>query len=510
MQIDSIASDAAVDVGHRTLEGALAEARQRILSAYDPKAFARAGHEVVDEIARFLKRSQRSEGAVLNWCEPAENVRAAAALLDGEASVQTLIRTIFSRGQTMHDPRYIGHQVPPPVPVSAMFEAVSSISNQGMTIYEMGPWSSAVERLILARLGETLGLAPGFGGVLTSGGSLANLTALLTARNIALRGGWKQGTAAAQGAGGAVIIAHGESHYCVERAAGILGIGTENCLKAALDERGKMDASKLADQLQEAKQQGRTVIAVIASACSTRTGTYDPLRAIAAVCRGFGVWFHVDAAHGGAAAFSETHAHYLDGIDEADSVVWDAHKMMFMPALSTYLFYRRSTDQYHAVSQQASYLFDDDAQRADAFNTGLGTIECTKRAAAFSLWATWALHGKRLFADLVDTTYGVARQFAARIDAHPDCELLNTPESNILVFRYVPPALRQAEPERIGAFQSALRKRVIESGEYYIVPAMDRGIGALRLVVMNPLTTEAHFDRLIESLSAASAAVLDT
>jgi L-2,4-diaminobutyrate decarboxylase len=501
MLIDSIESKAVGTVDQERL----AEARRRILKAYDPQAFAEAGREVVDEISRFLQRSQRCEAAVLNWREPAVNVREAAALLKGGAAdVQALVRTIFSRGQTMHDPRYIGHQVPPPVPVSALFEAVSSISNQGMTIYEMGPWSSAVERVMLARLGETLGLAPGFGGVLTSGGSLANLTALLTARNIALSATWKQGAAAAQGAGGAVIIAHGESHYCVERAAGILGIGTENCLKAALDERGKMDASKLAEQLRTLGEQGRTVIAVVASACSTRTGTYDPLRAIAAVCRSFGVWFHV----GGAAAFSETYAQYLDGIDEADSIVWDAHKMMFMPALSTYLFYRRSTDQYHAVSQQASYLFDEDAQRPDAFNTGLGTIECTKRAAAFSLWGTWAIYGKRLFGDLVDTTYGVARQFAARIDAHPDFDLLNEPESNILVFRYVPPALRHAAPGCIGEFQNALRKRVIESGESYIVPAMHHGIGALRLVVMNPLTTEAHFDRLIESLSTASAALL--
>lgn len=508
MSTYSMVNDTALDHENGTLGDALAQARQRIVTAYDPQAFAQAGHDVVDEIARFLQRSQRSEAAVLNWREPLDNIRDAAALIDENAAadIRSLVRTIFSRGQTMHDPRYIGHQVPPPVPVSAMFEAVSSISNQGMTIYEMGPWSSAVERVMIARLGETLGLAPGFGGVLTSGGSLANLTALLTARNVALSGVWKQGVEAAQGA---VIIAHGESHYCVERAAGILGIGTENCLKAAHDERGKMDAHQLADQLAHLKQAGRTVIAVVASACSTRTGAYDPLRAIAAVCRRYGVWFHVDAAHGGGAAFSETYTHYLDGIDEADSIVWDAHKMMFMPALSTYLFYRRSTDQYHAVSQQASYLFDENAQRADAFNTGLGTIECTKRAAAFSLWATWAIHGKRLFADLIDTTYGVARQFAARIDAHPDCDLLHPPESNILVFRYMPHALRHAEPDRIGAFQNALRKRIIESGEFYIVPAMDRGVGALRLVVMNPLTTEAHFDRLLEALSAASSALLN-
>jgi L-2,4-diaminobutyrate decarboxylase len=155
MSIDSIAADTRFGVEHESESTALAQARQRILKAYDPQAFAQAGRDVVDEIAGFLDRSQRSDGAVLNWRQPLDNISDAAALIDGgaNADVRTLVRTIFSRGQTMHDPRYIGHQVPPPVPVSAMFEAVSSISNQGMTIYEMGPWSSAVERVMLARLG---------------------------------------------------------------------------------------------------------------------------------------------------------------------------------------------------------------------------------------------------------------------------------------------------------------------------------------------------------------------
>jgi L-2,4-diaminobutyrate decarboxylase len=482
------------------------QAQQRIAAAYDPSRFFSDGSIVLQEAESFLRRSQRSEGAVLNWRLPADNIRAAAAMLDDGSDLRTLLQATFSRGQTLHDPRYIGHQVAAPVPLAALIETISSLSNQGMTIYEMGPWSSAVERVMVNRLGQQLGLQPGFGGILTSGGSLANLTALLTARNVADADGWKRGLSGR--ASSNVILASPESHYCIERAAGILGLGTDSCVRVALDGVGAIDPTRLDEQIARLRDEGRRVIAVVAAACSTRAGVYDPLGDIAAVCRRFGIWLHVDAAHGGAAAFSPRYAHYLHGIEAADSVVWDAHKMMFIPALSTYLFYKRSADQYRAANQEAAYLFDANAERVEAYNTGLGTIECTKRAAALSLWGVWAVHGPGLFTDLVDVTYGMARRIAQRMHELADFESLNEPQSNILLFRFVPAPLRGASPKVIGEFQKAVRKKIVESGEAYIVPAVDGGVDALRMVVMNPLTTEDHFEELVQSLRRFGDAVL--
>jgi L-2,4-diaminobutyrate decarboxylase len=479
-----------------------------IAAAYDPARFHEQGQVVLREIRAFLERSQSCAGSVLNWRMPSANLSAAANLLDAPSDLDTLVRTTFERGQTLHDPRYIGHQVAAPIPLAALMEAVSAISNQGMTVYEMGPWSSAVERVMIDRLGRQLGLQEGFGGILTSGGSLANLTALLTARNVADAATWQHGVQHADGPR-RVLLASPESHYSIERAAGVLGLGTNACVRVALDTGGRIDPGRLAAQIAGLQREGRQVIAVVASACTTRAGVYDPIRAIAAVCQQAGVWLHVDAAHGGAAAFSPRHAHRLDGIEAADSVVWDAHKMLFIPALSTYLFYRRGADQYRAANQAAPYLFDEAAERVEAYNTGLGTIECTKRAAALSLWAVWSTYGPTLFKDLVDTTFGLARRIADRLAAEDDFEPLNEPEANIVLFRFVPAPLHNAPAAVIGQFQKAVRQQLIESGEAYIVPAMVDGVDALRLVVMNPLTTEAHLDRLFASLRRLGAALLD-
>jgi len=483
------------------------ESQRRLAEAYAPERFFKDGQDTVRAMARFLARSQACSGSVLNWRAPRENIRLAASMLESGGDPGTLVDEVLSRGQTIHDPRYMGHQVPPPLPLAALFEAVSSLSNQGMTVYEMGPWSSAVERVVIDKLGDQLGLQPGFGGVVTSGGSLANLTALLVARNKAHGDIWQKGSF---GAGGAqpVILASAESHYSIQRAAGILGVGTDHCVPLAADPRGKVDPEQLERQLARLRDERRPVLAVVASACSTRCGLYDPIEDISAVCEKFGVWLHVDAAHGGAAAFSPRYAHYLRGVERADSIVWDAHKMLFIPALSTYLFYKRSTDQYRAANQTASYLFDSNSERVEAYNTGLGTIECTKRAASLSLWGCWSVFGTQVFTDLVEATYGTARIFADLMKARPEFQLLHEPESNILVFRYVPRKLDGAPARMLCEFQKAVRKRLIESGEAYIVPATSDGQDVLRIVIMNPLTTVSHFEALAASLARHGDALL--
>ena len=203
-----------------------------------------------------------------------------------------LVKIMLERGLNLHDPRYIGHQVPAPVPLAGLFDAVGSVTNQVMAIYEMGPWSTAVEQAMIGELGAAIGWEPDtFAGAVTHGGSLANLTALLTARNVALGGGMgaRAGRLGARpAAGGArrrpVLLAHAEAHYSVARAAGILGLGSRQVVRVGLDERGRMDPALLDEELDPSPGAGQPVVAVVACACATPTGAFDPLNEIADVC----------------------------------------------------------------------------------------------------------------------------------------------------------------------------------------------------------------------------------
>jgi L-2,4-diaminobutyrate decarboxylase len=377
-----------------------------------------------------------------------------------------------------------------------------------MAIYEMGPWATAVEQAMIDRLAGYLGWqGTDYAGVVTHGASLANLTALLVARNVALPDSWESGMNAEEHSRGAhparlfpKLVVQADAHYCIARAAGILGIGTSNIVRAALDERRRMDPAKLDATLAGLRAAGNPVVAVVACACATPIGAFDPLEPIADICAKYGVWLHVDAAHGGAALLSARHRHLVAGLDRADSLTWDAHKMLFVPALCAFLFYKNKRHSYEAFRQNAPYLFDPSAPGLAEFDSGLRTVECTKRAAAFGLWGVWSLFGPQLFADMVDVTFALGRTFYDKLRAAPDFEALHEPECNIVAFRHIPESLRTAPLEKIGEFQWRLRRAVIESGEFYLVPTVYAGVAGLRCTLINPLTTASHLDGLLEAL----------
>jgi L-2,4-diaminobutyrate decarboxylase len=380
-----------------------------------------------------------------------------------------------------------------------LFDAVGSITNQVMAIYDMGPWATATEWSLVETLGRQIGWESGqFSGLVTHGGSLANLTALLTARNVMLDDCWATGTARA----GAppVLVVHQDAHYCVARSAGVLGLGTRQIRRVGLDSRRRMDPQKLADTLKRLRKDNQPVVAVSACACATPVGAFDPLDEIADVCRRYDTWLHVDAAHGGCACLSPRHQHLVDGLNRADSVVWDAHKMLFVPALCAFVFYREGRHRFETFRQEAPYLFDPSAPGLAEYDGGLRTIECTKRAAAFGLWGLWSLFGPQLFRDLVDVTFELGKVLYQKLQDAEDYTPVHEPQCNIHVFRYTPQALQDMPPEEQGRFQFELRRRVIESGDFYIVSTNIDGVGALRVTIINPLTTPDDLDELLDTV----------
>ena len=492
-------------------EVAFQSAQQRLRAAYDPQQFRVAAEQWGSLLAAHLEAVQQRQTRVLNWTEPQANVALAERWLDGGPAESSdmrppaadrfggIVQQMLDRGHNLHHPRYIGHQVPAPVPIAGLFDAVGSVTNQVMAIYEMGPWATAVERALINRLGQQIGWPQeSFAGLVTHGGSLGNLTALLTARNVKLSGSWENGTASSGDK--PIMIVHGDAHYSLARSAGILGLGTKSVLRGELDSRRRLDPQRLDEQLSELAKQKQRVVAVVACACATPIGAFDPLRDVADVCQRHGVWLHVDAAHGGAALFSRRHRHLLAGVDRADSLVWDAHKMMFMPALCAFVFYRNKLHRFETFRQEAPYLFDPSAPGMADFDSGMLTLECTKRAASYGLWGTWSLFGQQLFEDLVDVTFELGRVFFELLTATDDFVPLHEPECNIVAFRHVPAVMRSAPPETLSAFQFELRRRLIESGRFYIVQTSHGGVGALRVTIINPLTTTDDLNELLAAL----------
>ncbi len=198
----------------------------------------------------------------------------------------------------------------------------------------------------------------------------------------------------------------------------------------------------------------------------------------------------------------------VDGIDLADSLTWDAHKMMFVPALCAFLLYRRKSDSYRAFHQTAPYLFDPSAPELIDYDGGLRTVECTKRGMVLGLWGVWSMFGKALLAELVERTFDMGAAFHRLLEAAPDFEPLHVPECNIVVFRHRPLALRDAPEATVGEFHHALRRTVCKSGRFYIVPCSLDGRIALRCTIINPLTTVDHLAELLDTLRETGQSLL--
>jgi L-2,4-diaminobutyrate decarboxylase len=469
------------------------------MDAYDPERFRRLGHRVVDVLADHLARAARREGPVSSWQEPAARVAAwaddfAGAPLGDEEALVDLLRRTVDESIHLHHPRYIGHQVTAPLPELALCRLTGALLNNGMAVYEMGPASTAMERVVVRWLAKALGLPDAADGVLTNGGSMGNLTALLAARQVkAGHDAWNEGAHA--GPPLAVLVA-ATAHYSIARALQIMGWGAAGAVPVPVDERYRLRSDALAEAKRRAEAAGRRVIAVSASAGSTATGAFDPLPPIADFCAAEKLWFHVDGAHGAAAALSPRHRHLVAGIDRADSVVWDAHKMMLVPALATAVLFRDGAHSYAPFAQQASYLLEGEHPWWDL---AARTLECTKRMIGLDVYAALRLHGAGRLGDYVATTFDRAAAFAERLAAAPDFEVI-PPMANIVCFRLKPPGV---EGPALDALQDQIRERLVKGGEVYLVRTRLATGLYLRVTVINPLTTDADLDDLTERVRGA-------
>jgi L-2,4-diaminobutyrate decarboxylase len=476
--------------------------------AYDAEEFRRLGHELIDLCADYLRRAQaRSmpvlthsspEGAVARWTRSFSS-----GVLPGVDVVELMARVIRESNH-LHHPRYVGHQVTAPLPIAALADMVAALLNNGMAVFEMGPASTAMERQVIAWMNGQLGFPAGADGFLTSGGSAGNLTALLAARQAGSGFDvWNEGVLSGPPL---VFLASDQSHYSVARSAQIMGLGDHGIETVPTDARFKMRAGMLASAYLRAKSSGRRVIGVVANACTTATGTFDPLDEIAEFCKANALWLHVDGAHGAPVVLSRKYRSLTTGIDRADSIVWDGHKMMLMPALVTAVLFRDGRRSYDAFAQEASYLFQGNSPALEWYNGASRTLECTKRMMSLKLYAALSMYGEEMFGDYVTRTIDLARDFGAEISESRDFELAVEPDANIVCFRHRPegPA---GMPAKLDALQSWLRERLLFDGSFYLVQTkLPKGV-FLRSTIINPATKGADLSEMLNAIRKAAAQV---
>lgn len=464
--------------------------------AISSKTFAAQSEIWSRRLTEWLAQAQSGDGPSLPWAAPETRLRAMQDALESETSFEKIVSLVLDGAHRLHSPRCLGHQVSAPYPTASLLDALASVTNQGGALYEMSPTLSSAERAIVRRLVGMVGWneGDGFG---TSGGTLANLTALLAARNRRYPRAWEAGDFG--GRIPAVLVSEG-AHYSLARAGGILGLGTRAIVKVP---GRRLEADAVERACRKAREEGYDPFALVASSCSTSTGTFDPLNDLADVAVAEALWLHVDGAHGASALFSKRFRGQLDGVHRADSLTWDAHKMLGVPSLATFLLFRRATDSYVAFSQDAPYLFGPEAPVAPEFDAGHRTLECTRHSLSAGLFGLWSLYKEAFFEAHVDRLWDRARELYARLRATPDFVPTHEPEANILCFRWVPEGR-----DDISELQPRVRQRLIETGGPYLTRTRLSDGWHLRIVVMNPLVEGRHLGETLDAIRKAGREVI--
>lgn len=401
-------------------------------------------------------------------------------------------------------PMYIGHQVSAPLPAAVWADALVSAYNQSLAVREMSPSFTPLEHQVVAWMTDVIGWDEHAGGTMTSGGTEATLTALLAARVRAIPNVWTHGIPHVA----PVMICGEHTHYAVTRAAGEMGLGLHRVITIPSREY-RMDTAALLAKLKLLQQARTPVMAIIATAGSTATGSFDNLNDIADACHQYkdahgDLWLHVDAAHGGAAMLSTVHRHRVSGLERARSIAWDPHKTLLLPLAAGMLLMRDERDLATAFQQQAPYLFTgtDDARTWDV---GPRSFQCSRRADVLKLYVAFERYGADALAALYDRLCRVARAMYDQLLVRDDFVPLHEPESNILCFAWRPNGVPESKRDE---FTDALRERYNRSGRGWITVTSLDGRRVLRITVMNARTREEHIAKLIEGLVAEGKAVM--
>ncbi len=458
----------------------------------DPETMRRIGYAAVDRAVDHLSRLEEQPAwTMLTRSEAEARIREPVpeAGRPLEALMERAERDVLAHGVRLGHPRFLAF-----VPSAATFpgvvaEILAAAHNPFVGTWVGGSGPTMVELTVLDWIREMTGLPEGAGGLLTSGGSAANLMALVAARHARL----EDRTA------GAVIYASDRTHTAITRAAWIAGFAPDAVRLLPADSGDRLDPGRVAEAVGADRAAGRRPFLVVANAGTTSTGAVDPMGDLAALCRREDLWFHVDAAYGGFAAVTDRGRKLLAGMEEADSWVFDPHKWLYQGLECGSVLLRRPEELARAFDLHADYLQDVklDEERPNLADRGL---QLSRSFRALKVWLTVGHFGLAAIRREVDRTLDLARFLEARVREDPAFELLSPARLGVVCFRLAPAA--GEDDAAVEARNRAALEALNAGGYAFLSSTRAGGRFALRVCILSYRTREEDLAGVLDRLRA--------
>jgi glutamate/tyrosine decarboxylase-like PLP-dependent enzyme len=397
-------------------------------------------------------------------------------------------------------PRFFHFVIGGVTPAGLGADWLTSALDQNAGAWASSPLASKLELVSLAWLKELFGLPAGWGGVLTSGATMANFAGLAAARRWWARG---HGVDVDQDGFGKLppvpVLSSGYIHSSAMKAFSMLGIGRGSVRTFVRDAAGRVDLEAMESALRDL---GGAPAIIVGNAGEVNAGDFDPIEAMAELAERHNAWLHVDGAFGLFAAISPDAAHLVRGIDRADSVIADGHKWLNVPYDSGFAFVRDPALLGGVFALQAAYLPPIDDPQPSFMHLG---PESSRRARALTVWATLRAYGRNGYREMVERHMALAQRVAKRVDEAPDLERLAEVPLNIVCFRFRPPGVPGSEFDDLNR---RLGQAVLEDGRVYVGTTVYEGRVAFRPAIVNWRTTEADVDELVDVIRELGAKLL--
>lgn len=378
----------------------------------------------------------------------------------------------------------------------AVADLLAAGLNQNSGGWRLSPAATEIEELLVGWFAAKLGI-PGGGGFITSGGAAANLVGVQLAR--LEKAGWDVRELGLAGGPQLKVYSSTETHVTVDRAAEIAGMGRAGVTHIAVDPEMRMDTVALREAIEADLVAGHRPIAVVGTAGTTGTGSIDPLDAIADICDEYDLWFHVDAAYGGAAALTDSMRHLFAGLERADSVGFDPHKWLYTPLAGACLIVRDPTLLHKAFGLHASYVIEETETTGWGSDLAFMTPNFSRQFAALKIWVSLLAHGWDAYQRRIAHDVELTRYLQALVDAEPELEVVSPQRLSIVTFRYVPADLA-GDPEADG-YLNDLNERIMLGVEFggrvYPSNAVVDGRFAIRSCIVNFRTEAEEMEALV-------------
>lgn len=471
---------------------------------------------VFDERCHILPQAAASIDALIHDILSRATLSPVRSTADAVEVASALAVDLPERGQPLHavvdelmasagtyyrknaHPGMFSYVASPGLPTDPLGFALTAALNQNVTGYQSAPGATALERTVIGWLCRLAGLPDGSDGLLVSGGSVANLSAIAVAVYRALGAGAReQGLHAGPRP---VILAAETAHFSVQRAAIMLGLGREGVETVAVDGDHRLDVRALQTRLEAiAGDSERKACCVVASAGTTALGVVDPLPDIAALCSRHRVWLHVDAAYGGAALFSHELRGRLEGIGRADSITIDLHKWGYLAFDASALLYREPASARELYAFEAAYARYGQDITPETYRFFDMSPEVSRRSRALPVYLAWRHYGLEVLGRNVEHNADCARYLAELVGAATDMELIGKPDLSICCFRYVPGDMR-AETRGVDDLNARLVEKLNMGGNFLLSPTLIDGRPVLRVCICSHVTRARHMDELVSEV----------